>query len=150
MLGDVEAAEEVVQDVFSRLLRDRATFRHESALGTWLYAVTLNRCRNVLRRSSFRMSANAQPLAPELRDDAPDPHQLVEQQDRQSRLGVALGAIPDDMREVIVLRFASGLSYEEIADVVGCATGTVASRLHRALHRLGTELRAAGLTRESV
>jgi RNA polymerase sigma-70 factor, ECF subfamily len=150
MLGDTATADEVVQDVFTRLLRDGHSFRHESALGTWLYAVTLNQCRNILRRPSFRALADAQRLESTLPDRAPDPHQLLEQQERQERLRLAMAQLSADMREVIVLRFASGLSYEEIADVLGCASGTVASRLHRALHRLGATLRAAGLTRESV
>lgn len=150
MLGDTQTAEEVVQDVFSRLLRDGHSFRHESALGTWLYAVTLNQCRNILRRSSVRAVADAQRLESTLPDRSPDPHQLLEQRERQERLRLAMAHLSTDMREVIVLRFASGLSYEEIAEVLGCASGTVASRLHRALHRLGATLRAAGLTRENV
>ena len=150
MLGDTATAEEVVQDVFTKLLRDGQSFRHESALGTWLYAVTLNRCRNVLRQASFRAASDAQPLATELRDESPDPHQLLEQRERRDRLRHAIAQLSEDMREVIVLRFASGLSYDEMAEIIGCASGTVASRLHRALHRLGVTLRAAGLTRESV
>jgi RNA polymerase sigma-70 factor (ECF subfamily) len=150
MLGDAATAEDVVQDVFTMLLQHGHSFRNESALGTWLYAVTLNRCRNMLRRSSFRAASEAQPLKSDLRDNSPDPQQLLEQRERQDRLGDAIGQLSDDMREVVVLRFASGLSYEEIAEVIGCASGTVASRLHRALHRLGATLRAAGLTRESV
>ncbi len=150
MLGDTATAEEVVQDVFSKLLLEGSQFRQESALATWLYVVTLNRCRNILRKASFRAGALAHPLEANLADPSPDPHQLVEQGERSERVRAALAGLPDEMREVIVLRFAAGRSYEEIAEILGCATGTVASRLHRALHRLGDRLRAAGLTRESV
>lgn len=150
VLGNSATAEEIVQDVFSKLFRDGHAFRQESSLGTWLYAVTLNRCRNVLRRASFRAAVDAKPLVIDLPDESPDPHQLLEQRDRQERLRKAMGRLPEEMREVVALRFASGLSYDEIAEIIGCASGTVASRLHRAVHRLGAELRAAGLTRESV
>ena len=81
-------------------------------------------------------------------DHSPTPHERAERLDRDERLGRALGTLPADMREVIALRYASGLSYQEIAALQGCAEGTVASRLHRALERLGATLEASGVTRE--
>ena len=93
---------------------------------------------------------HVQPLAADMPDHLPDPHQLLVRRDRDAWLRRALDTLPNDMREVIALRFASGLSYIEIAEVLGCATGTVASKLHRALARLGDELRASGFTQESA
>jgi len=150
LVGDAGAAEEVVQDVFDQLLRHGDGFREESALGTWLYAVTLNRCRDVLRRASFAAARSAQPVSPHLADGALDPLERAERRDRAERINGAMNAMPADMREVIALRFASDLSYEQIAAVLECPPGTVASRLHRALRRLGQELHAIGLTKENV
>lgn len=150
VVGDAGAAEEIVQDAFDQLFRTGGALRHECTLGTWLYTVALNRCRDTLRRASFAAVMNVQPLDLDMPDRSPDPHQLAEQSERDVRLQSALDALPSDMREVIALRFASGLSYREIADVQRCAEGTVASRLHRALERLGTSLQAGGFTREST
>ena len=150
ILGDEGATEEVVQDAFDQLFRRARQLRRESLMSTWLHAVVVNRCRDTMRRSSFRQAMNVQPLAPDMPDLSPDAHHAVVQRDRDARLRCALDALSSDYREVIALRFASGLSYPEIATVLGCAEGTVASRLHRALVRLGTQLRASGFTREEV
>lgn len=148
ILGDAGAAEEVVQDAFDQLFRTGQSLRHDCTLSTWLHTVAINRCRDTLRRSSFRLTMRVQPLSVDMPDHLPDPHESLEERDRDARLHVALETLPSDMREVIALRFASGLSYIEIADVLGCATGTVASKLHRALARLGAQLRAAGFAEE--
>ena|SRR5687767_9392874 len=150
ILGDDGAAEEVVQDAFSKLFRSVATLRSDARLSTWLHAVAVNRCRDLLRRASFRRALHVQPLADDMRDHLPDPHQSLETRERDARLRCALDGLQPDLREVIALRFASGLSYLEIADVLGCAEGTVASRLHRALVRLGASLTASGFTREEA
>ena len=150
VLGDAGTAEEIVQDVFDRLFRRGGELRRDGALTTWLYAVALNRCRDTLRRSSSVLATRVQPLDPDMPDRSPDPHELAEQSERDARVRDALGALPAEMREVIALRFASGLSYQEIATLQGCAEGTIASRLHRALERLGRNLEAAGFTRESA
>jgi RNA polymerase sigma-70 factor (ECF subfamily) len=150
VLGDAGAAEEIVQDAFDQLFRRGAELRRESALSTWLYSVALNRCRDTLRRPSFSNTRSVQPLDPDMPDRSPNTHELAERRDRDERLRSALSTLSADMREVIALRFASGLSYQEIAALQGCAEGTVASRLHRALERLGTSLQALGFTREGA
>jgi RNA polymerase sigma-70 factor (ECF subfamily) len=150
MLGDAGAAEEIVQDAFATLVRTGSQFRHGSSIGTWLYTVTMNRCRDARRRAAFGAAAVTAPVDDTMPDAGPGPLELTQARDREERLRAAIARLPDEMREVIVLRFASGRSYEEIAQLVGCATGTIASRIHRALQRLGDELRATGLTRESL
>lgn len=150
ILGDVGAAEEVVQDAFARLFRSGGSLRHDATIATWLHAVAVNRCRDTLRRSSFAHAMNVQPLVADMPDQTPDAHATVEQHERDARLGEALSTLPAELREVIALRFASDLSYTDIAEVLGCATGTVASRLHRALARLGSALRAAGFSPEGA
>lgn len=150
MLGDPGSAEEVVQDTFDQLFRSARALRRDSRLATWLHAVLVNRCRDILRRSSFRLAMRVQPLAVDMADPSSDAHQALVERERDARVQCALQAISPDLREVIALRFASGLSYPEIAASLGCREGTVASRLHRALVRLGAQLRATGFTREEV
>ncbi len=148
ILGDAGAAEETVQDVFDQLFRSGNAIRHGSSLSTWLHTVALNRCRDTLRKKSFRVAMNVHPLTDDMRDDRINPHVELERRDLDAGLHCALAALPPEMREVIVLRFGSGLSYDEIAGVLGCATGTVASKLHRALARLGAQLRSAGFAED--
>jgi RNA polymerase sigma factor (sigma-70 family) len=150
MVGDAGLAEEIVQDVFATLARTGSQFREASALGTWLYAVTLNRCRSALRRMQTQRDSGTDPLLATVPDDTPGPHERLLARDRGDRLRAAVARLPDEMREVIVLRFVGGKSYDEIAELVGCAHGTIASRIHRALRRLGDDLRATGLTPESL
>lgn len=150
ILGDTGTAEEVVQDAFTQLFRKAATLRRDSRLSTWLYAVVVNRCRDTLRRSSFHLAMDVQPLTVDMPAPSIDPHAAIAQQERDARVRCALEKLSPDLREVVALRFASGLSYPEIADVLGCAEGTVASRLHRALVRLGAQLREVGFTREET
>lgn len=150
ILGDSGTVEEVVQDTFDQLFRSAPTLRRDSRLSTWLHAVVVNRCRDTLRRSSFRMTTYVHPLAVDMPDPSIDAHQALVERERDARVQCALEALSSDLREVIALRFASGLTYPEIATVLGCAEGTVASRLHRALVRLGAHLRAMGFTREEA
>jgi RNA polymerase sigma factor (sigma-70 family) len=150
MLGDASLAEEVVQDVFAAMARGGAAFRRDAALGTWLHAIAVNRCRTIRKRRSFVTERNAEPLDVHHADPAAGAHDHLEAEERNARLTRAVAALPADMREVIVLRFAGGRSYDEIAQIHGCAPGTVASRLHRALRRLADELGVSGLTRESI
>jgi RNA polymerase sigma-70 factor (ECF subfamily) len=146
MLEDESLADEIVQDVFMIMLRGAPGFRRDANLGTWLYAIALNRCRNMrARRRSTAGAVDAQ-----VPDPAPDPHTRSELVERQERLARAMSVLSEESREVIVLRFAGGRSYEEIAEIHGCAIGTVASRLHRALKQLGQVLKSQGLTRETI
>jgi RNA polymerase sigma-70 factor (ECF subfamily) len=149
LLGDPWQAEDVVQDVFVRLMRYGGTFRHDANLGTWLYAIAVNRCRTLLA-SRDRDAPVRTSLTEVVADSSPGPQERLEAVSRSEVIDRALAALPDEMREAVVLRFGGGRTYEEIADIQGCAPGTVASRLHRALQRLGDDLTRAGFTRENL
>ncbi len=134
-----------------RLLREAHNIRFDSSLTTWLYRVTLNRCYDRLRQESRR--PDTVPL------DLPAAHQLpatmavdgeVEARERRHALANALEALPVAMREVVVLRYAAGLDYGEIAETLDVPPGSVASRLHRALRQLGQLLEERGLNAESL
>jgi RNA polymerase sigma-70 factor (ECF subfamily) len=148
-LHDESMADEVVQDVFAVMLRSGHAFRRDANLGTWLYAIALNRCRNI-NAAYLHDAGRKRPVDEKLRDPLPDPHSLFERSERRDRLACATAALPEELREVIVLRFAGGRSYQEIAEIHGCAVGTVASRIHRALRQLGETLRKQGLTPENL
>lgn len=143
VLGDGDAAEDVAQEVMIRLQASLAGFRRESDLGTWLHRITLNLCYDHIRRLRRRKEDGP---PPERADEAaPDPHTRVDAERARTALQGALDRLTAEQREVLVLRFVSDLSYADIAQATGVPSGTVASRIFRALQRLGSEVESKHL-----
>lgn len=140
-LGDAMWAEDVLQIVFLKIYRGLTGFRHESGLATWIYHITLNECRNQLRRRGPRQVPLEEILGS---DDEPDPGALPDADhldlERRAIVQDAVMELSPKLRAVVVLKYIEGLSYDEIARVLDCAPGTVASRLNRALAELETRL----------
>jgi RNA polymerase sigma-70 factor (ECF subfamily) len=140
-LGDAALAREVAQDVFVSTFQKLGGFRGEAAFTTWLYRVTLNRCRDV-RRSQSRQRRfrpiDAAPLPPAPERDRPDVR--LDDSTRAARVRLAVAALPDDLRRPVVLRYAGGLEYKAIAAALRLPLGTVCTRLQRAVRRLGRTL----------
>lgn len=82
--------------------------------------------------------------------DGSSPLDAAEAAERSRMLDAAVESLPQPMREAIVLRYVSGLGYEEIAQVLDCPPGTVASRIHRALRLIGALLAAQGIREGSL
>ena len=133
-------AEDVVQETFLRAYHGLAKFRVESSLKTWLYAIALNRARARMGtlgrlRAMFvpGRSREDDPFAS--LDDAADPAASPEEnavlKERRTRLRAAIRALPEEFRTAVLLRDLEGLSYEEVAEVLGIPIGTVRSRLAR-------------------
>jgi RNA polymerase sigma-70 factor, ECF subfamily len=133
-------AADVLQDVFLKVYKGVGNFHGESSLKTWIYRIAvheaLNHRRGFLRRLR-REPVSFDTVHPNPRADraAPDgldtPYGVAEQAERQETVRKALTSLPQPFRTVVVLREIEGLSYEEIAEVLGTATGTVKSRLMR-------------------
>ena len=133
-------AEDVVQETFLRAWHSLARFRGESSLKTWLYAIALNRARarhgTLSRfRAVFTPGRTREDDAFASLDEAADPALSPEENavltERRRRLREAVRALPDEFRTTVVLRDLEGLSYEEVAEVLGIPIGTVRSRLAR-------------------
>ena len=133
-------AEDVVQETFLRAYHGLVKFRGESSLKTWLYAIALNRARARMGtlgrlRAMFvpGRSREDDPFAS--LDDAADPAASPEEnavlKERRTRLRAAIRALPEEFRAAVLLRDLEGLSYEEVAEVLGIPIGTVRSRLAR-------------------
>ena len=140
--GDETLAQDLVQAVFLNVFRGIRRFRFQSSFSTWVYRITYNECQNYHRRHR----GNFVPLEAILGgSDEIDPSPVSEaqhaRQECQSILQQAVMQLPFQMREAVVLRYVEGLSYEEMAQVLGCAPGTVASRLSRALTELEERIR---------
>lgn len=131
--GDEAAAMDIAQDTFLKLFASIRRFRGESSFETWIYRLVVNSCMDH-RRRAWRWL----PLSGGMADSLPDPGDSLSdllRSETGERVQAAVKALPSDLRIVIVLRYTEGLAYEQIADVLGCPTGTVASRLNRA-HKL--------------
>lgn len=142
LLGDAAAAEDVAQEVFLRMHASLPGFRGDAELSSWLYRVTLNLGRDQLRRLRLRRHdvdlAGAEG-AEALRVDA-TAERAVDVGRAREAVRAALGRLPADQREALTLRYVEGLSYAEIARITGAPLGTIASRVFRALERLGRDL----------
>ena len=145
LVGDVPQAQDILQNVFFKAFRGLAGFRFRSALATWLYRIARNECRNHLRRHGPATVPLDDILGSRYEaDQAGFPGQPP---GRQETLKNAVLQLPFKMREVIVLKYQEDLSYEEMSRVLGCPSGTVASRLNRALLELEAHLRPQGGSR---
>jgi RNA polymerase sigma-70 factor (ECF subfamily) len=141
-LGNYEDACDIAQDAFVRLYRSLRRFKGDCSFRTWLYKIILNLCRNKYRwkkrRGEFAKVSVDHPGGDnnETPMEIPDASLSVERQIRRkemrSRIEESLSRLPGDYREILVLRHMEGLSYSDICGLLGCAEGTVKSRLHRA------------------
>jgi RNA polymerase sigma-70 factor (ECF subfamily) len=140
LLVDPSDAADATQEVYLRVVRSVLGFRGDAAFGTWLHRVTVNVCLSALRSRgdvhARGQSAGAEELSVEIADPAADPASRAETADLAARAALALTQLPDDAREVVVLRDVQGLSTREAATVLGISEGAVKVRLHRAHARL--------------
>jgi RNA polymerase sigma-70 factor, ECF subfamily len=140
-IGDELRAEDVLQVVFVKIFRGLPGFRFEASLATWIYRIALNECLNQQRRRVIRQVPFEALLGS---DDEPcaapaDLHHA--EAERREIVHRAVMDLSPKLRSVVALRYLDELSYEEIAAVLECSAGTVASRLNRALGQLEKRLR---------
>jgi RNA polymerase sigma-70 factor, ECF subfamily len=134
-VGSRELAAEVVQEAFVRALRSRHTFRAEGSLEAWVWRIVTNvaltQSRNVRKQYAQELDVAVESSTNGISTTLPE-------------LRAAMALLPERQRQAIFLRHYAGLSYEEIADVLGIATGTVSATLHAARDalRLAVEERA--------
>jgi len=142
-------AEEAVQETFLDVLRALPNYRIEgpARFETWLYRVTVNRCRSRTRRKTLP-SADWDDVEERL-ERIPEPHpshdpeDVTLQRERAVELWQAVDRLPETHRVVVLLRYQQGLSYSEIAQTLGISEGTVKSRLYNAHSKLRAEMQAA-------
>ncbi len=134
LLGDSGRMDDVLQEAYVRAFRALPRFRGDSSLETWLYRIVYNACVDDLRRRREHETLEewddrlvATPAEPEERLD----------------LAAALASLPPELRAVVLLIDAEGLSYVEAATVLGAPAGTIASRLNRARAHLQAVLKGA-------
>lgn len=129
--GDSAAAMDIAQDTFVKLLSSIQQFRGDSSFESWLYRMVVNTCLDYHRKRRRFL-----PLMDEALDVFRSPregalHEML-REEQEERVQQVVSQLPEEQRIVVVLRYTEGRSYEEIADLLGCRRGTVASRLNRA------------------
>jgi RNA polymerase sigma factor (sigma-70 family) len=134
MTGRRDVAEDLVQEVFLRILKYRATYRDEARFETWAFRIARNARADYFTKSTTVESLSDEAMASP--DEAPGPEGELEQQGDAALLRCALMSLREDRRELIILARYRGMKHEAIADLLGVDTGTVKVRIHRALNEL--------------
>jgi RNA polymerase sigma-70 factor (ECF subfamily) len=129
--GDAAVAQDIAQDTFLKLYSTIGSFRGDANFDSWLYRLVVNSCFD-LKRKTRRLT----PLVDEALSVLRTPDLSVLDEVLRSELSAHVRSVVEglapDQRMVVVLRYTQGLSYDEIAAILGCAPGTIASRLNRA------------------
>jgi RNA polymerase sigma-70 factor, ECF subfamily len=137
--GRHDDAEDLTQEIFLKVFRSLEKFNRDADFSTWLSSVARNFCIDHYRASKREKEVLVEDLV--AFDLAPastgsSPHRALEDRDRRSFLLRGLEALPDKLREAVVLRDLQGLSYQEMADRLGLPEGTVKSRINRGREEL--------------
>ena len=149
-IRDPSDAMDVAQDAFLKAYRALPNFRGESAFYTWLYRIAINTAKNYLVMQSRHLLETE--VAPEGEEgeqfefestlkEYSTPENMVLTDEIKATIVAAIDDLPDDLRTAILLREVEGLSYEEIANVMGCPVGTVRSRIFRARESVDNRLK---------
>ena len=129
-----QASEDMVQDVFYRMLKYRHTYRSRGSFKTWMFTIA----RNV--RADYFREHGEELLTPNeqatLFSSDPNPEALCEHENDIALLREALARLPEDKREIIIMNRFHNMRCKEIGTVLGCKNGTVKVRIHRAMKEL--------------
>ncbi len=142
ILGHHEDAQDVTQDAFLSVWQNIGQFKFKSRFSTWFYRIVKNKALNLINQRQRRKTEpmdidDTQPWVP-LETETPERLALLEE--RKRLVHEALARLKENHRTILVLRELQELSYNEIAEVVGCTLGRVKSRLHEARKALKAEL----------
>ncbi len=152
VIGHEEDARDVCQETFLRAYRALRGFKGQAKFSSWLYRIALNLCRDWIRRQR-RSPIVAAPEGVDLIEAAAEQgpvesiEDLVCRQDAGRAIARAMEALTEDQRTAIVLKEYQGLTFQEIADLVGCPLSTVKTRLYQGLSVLRRELERIELPR---
>jgi RNA polymerase sigma-70 factor, ECF subfamily len=152
VIGREEDARDVCQETFLRAFRALGGFKGQAKFSSWLYRITLNLCRDWIRRE------RRQPLAQtpegvdlvELAGEAEDTEsieELVARKEIGAAVSKAMALLPEEQRTAIVLKEYHGLTFQEIADMLDCPLSTVKTRLYQGLTVLRRQLERSNVTR---
>jgi RNA polymerase sigma factor (sigma-70 family) len=143
--GDASEAEEATQEAFVKAYRALGRFRSGARFRPWLLTIVANEARNQRRAAARRAGLFLRAAREDTPENSPSPPEAaVLATERREELLEALGGLREEARWAIACRYFLGLSEEETAAILGCARGTVKSRLSRALKSLRAEIAKEG------
>jgi RNA polymerase sigma factor (sigma-70 family) len=144
LTGNRAVAEDLVQEVFTRILKYRSTYQGEDKFVVWMFKIARNAHIDLLRRQKPAFSLDEQFEEP--RDSALAPEERLEREEDAALVARALARLSPRKQEIIVLSRFQNMKYREIADLLECPVGTVKAMVHRAIQELGEIY--TGMTRE--
>lgn len=137
IVGNVDDADDVVQDAFIKAYRNLRTYQCDRPFRPWLYRIIRNEALNWRRKHHRIVTGQAATLFLEQQVDSnPSPHQLIERQELQHQMRRSLSLLPLDYREPLILYYVDERSYAEISDILRLPVNTVATRIRRGKDRL--------------
>jgi RNA polymerase sigma-70 factor (ECF subfamily) len=131
-----EYVDDIAQEVFITIYKNLKHFRFESQFSTWLYRITVNKCKDHLRKTKVRS------LFVSVKDvEEPGYNHISDDMDLKDIIRKSIYKLPEKLRTPLLLKDIEGFSYQEIADTVQCEVGTVKSRIFRAREGLRNMLK---------
>lgn len=152
-------AEELLQDVFLKVVKSSKRYKPTAKFTTWLYQIARNSCIDHFRKMKHRKTTSlSQPVDSEekmllestIANDNPSPEKAARISEITEVLKKAIGALPEEQREVFLMREDLNLSFAEIAELIGCPLNTAKSRMRYALEHLRKTLELEGITQSEV
>jgi RNA polymerase sigma-70 factor, ECF subfamily len=137
--GDTATASDATQQIFLKLLTDLQRFRGDSAFSTWLYRLVVNTCIDIARKGKHQPEQMVWSKVEAMAAEGSHEDDFAKEQMAET-IQDAISTLPQKFRIAILLRYFEELSYEEMAKVLNCSMGTVASRLSRGHRILATKL----------
>ena len=152
MVRDVDLVEDIAQETFIRAYRALHQFRGDAQFYTWLYRIAVNTAKKslmdmkrnpVITESALRAGVDEDEtsvMENELTSEE-TPETVLAAKEIAAAVNAAMEALPEDLRQAVTLREIEGLSYEDIAEVMGCPIGTVRSRIFRAREAISAKVK---------
>jgi RNA polymerase sigma-70 factor, ECF subfamily len=149
IVGDRGRASDLTQEVFLKTWTAAAAYEPTAKFTTWIYRVTTNVCLNDMKRArrqrwlsffGFGMG-DTNPLEETVADRSPSPEALLLGKERSRQIADALQSLPENQRTALILKRYDGLSYQEIAGILGCSVSAVESLLVRAKKNLREKMK---------
>lgn len=152
MVRDVDRVEDIAQETFIRAYRALHQFRGDAQFYTWLYRIAVNTAKKSLMElkhdptvseSALRAADDEDETSPARNEPTTEetPESVLAAKEIGAMVNAAMDALPEDLRQAVVLREIEGLSYEEIAAVMNCPIGTVRSRIFRAREAISAKVK---------
>ncbi len=150
MLRKKEDAEDALQEVWLKVIRQKSSYREQGQFSSWLYRVAHNHCLDLFRKSNYRTdnselieTNDGYSLLNGIASTQPSPHDSAVNKETVTQLEQAVERLPELIREVFILRTVHDIPFKEIAEIQDSPIGTVLSRMHQAVKRLQTDISAS-------